>query len=271
VNGRKPNNSELRELAVKHVKEGFQDEIGDIPAWQPKQVQEIDNQIEELVSTIQENPEQEAVLQPILDGLQEDRAALIQKTEAALNEHPILKQQKEELLKTLGQESPKTTTLKSKKNVIERKISEENQPTDDKLVQLLSDNQEVPKQATKTKELPKEGKPVIQQEIPLERPENLPYVRGERKHYSTLANSDKAPNEFIDGIKNLDRKITHSLSDKEATDFANGLINRDVEEAFQFVKNAAVRDKRHNVVGARLIDEFNKSGQFERSVDIADI
>jgi hypothetical protein len=106
---------------------------------------------------------------------------------------------------------------------------------------------------------------------PVARPENIPYVAGERKHYSTLANSEKAPGEFIDGIKNLDRKITNSLSDKDAADFANGLVGRDIEEAFQFVKNAEIRDKRHNVVGFRLLDEFNKSKQFERSVDMADI
>lgn len=126
-------------------------------------------------------------------------------------------------------------------------------------------NAEVQVNRTMLQEVPNVSQPISKQ------PENIPYVKGEAKHYSTLANSEKAPNEFVDGIKNLDRKISNSLSDKDAVGFANGIIKRDIEEAFQFVKNADVRDKRHVTVGARLIDEFNKSRQFERAVDMADI
>jgi hypothetical protein len=77
--GRKPNNQELMQLAEQHVREGFQDELGSLPAWQPEEVQAIDDQINEIQSLIQQNPEQEAVLKPILDGLQEDRALALKK------------------------------------------------------------------------------------------------------------------------------------------------------------------------------------------------
>jgi hypothetical protein len=79
--GRKPNNQELMQLAEQHVREGFQDELGSLPAWQPEEVQAIDDQINEIQSLIQQNPEQEAVLKPILDGLQEDRALALKKNE----------------------------------------------------------------------------------------------------------------------------------------------------------------------------------------------
>jgi hypothetical protein len=79
--GRKPNEQELRQLAEQHVREGFQDELGSLPAWQPEEVQAIDDQINEIHSLIQQNPDQEAVFKPILDGLQEDRAAALKKTE----------------------------------------------------------------------------------------------------------------------------------------------------------------------------------------------
>jgi hypothetical protein len=79
--GRKPNEQELRQLAEQHVREGFQDELGSLPAWQPEEVQAIDDQINEIQSLIQQNPDQEAVFKPILDGLQEDRAAALKKSE----------------------------------------------------------------------------------------------------------------------------------------------------------------------------------------------
>lgn len=75
--GRKPTNTELKELAVKHVMEGFDDEVGHIPPWQPKKVQEIDREIENVAEMIRQSPEQEAILKPILDGLQEDRTAIL--------------------------------------------------------------------------------------------------------------------------------------------------------------------------------------------------
>jgi hypothetical protein len=78
-NGRKPSNAELRELAEQHVREGFEDEIGNIPAWSPKQVREIDEEIANVTEMIRQSPEQEEALNPILAALKEDR-------EAALNE-----------------------------------------------------------------------------------------------------------------------------------------------------------------------------------------
>jgi hypothetical protein len=72
-NGRKPNNAELKQLAEDHVRNGFQDEVGDIPAWSPQKVREIDQEISDLTEMIRQSPEQEGILTPILKGLEEDR------------------------------------------------------------------------------------------------------------------------------------------------------------------------------------------------------
>jgi hypothetical protein len=77
-NGRKPTNAELRELAEQHVREGFQDEVGDIPAWSPQNVREIDQEIADVVEMIRQSPEQEEALQPILAALKEDRELALQ-------------------------------------------------------------------------------------------------------------------------------------------------------------------------------------------------
>jgi hypothetical protein len=251
-NGRKPNNVELRELAKQHVREGFQDEVGNLPAWQPKKAQELDNEIEETLIMIQENPEQEEILKPILQGLEEDKASILNDLETAFTEIPALNKQ----LEGLGGTAPKTEPVKFKQQ-------EPAQPTQPQEVPV---NRNTPEPQAKP-----EQEPVNAPQETVARPENIPYVQGERKHYSTITNSEKVPDEFIDGIKNLDRRISNSISDQEAADFANQLIKRDAEEAFQFVKNADIRDKRHVTVGARLIDEFNKTKQFERAVDMADI
>lgn len=78
--GRKPNNAELREIAEQHVREGFQDEVGNIPAWSPQNVRELDREIAELTDMIRQAPEQEEILNPILKGLQEDRATALKES-----------------------------------------------------------------------------------------------------------------------------------------------------------------------------------------------
>lgn len=158
-------------------------------------------------------------------------------------------------------------------NDVQPRPKPEPQPTITKTVYKPPQQPNLVPEVNQLKVTESTAKAPVQQDIqqPLNRPENLPYVEGERKHYSTLVNSEKATPEFIDGVKSLDRKLTHTVSDQDAVDFANGLIGRDIEEAFQFVKNADLKDKRHTVVGARLIDEFNKSGQWERAVDMADV
>jgi hypothetical protein len=100
-NGRKPTNAELQELAEQHVREGFQDEVGTLPAWQPTKVQEIEDQLLEVRSMIDEMPEQEEALRPILQALEEELEGAKGEINQALNVQPSVTPQK------------KTTTLRA--------------------------------------------------------------------------------------------------------------------------------------------------------------
>ncbi len=86
ANNRKPNNTELRELASQQVKNGFSDEVGSIPAWKPKAVQEIDDQIDELNTLLAEAPDQTPAIKPILEALNEDRADILQRLKTPLKQ-----------------------------------------------------------------------------------------------------------------------------------------------------------------------------------------
>lgn len=77
ANNRRPNNAELKELARQHVKEGFEDELGSVPAWKPKAVQEIDDQITEYKTLIEQAPDQEEVFRPIIEALEADKADIL--------------------------------------------------------------------------------------------------------------------------------------------------------------------------------------------------
>ncbi|WP_394139541.1 LPD38 domain-containing protein [Cytobacillus oceanisediminis] len=88
--GKKPNNQELRELAEQHVREGFEDEVGSLPAWVPKEVQEIDEQIEDLAMLLRQDPSQEPAVRPIIQALEEDKRALLNQIDSARTEYDSL-------------------------------------------------------------------------------------------------------------------------------------------------------------------------------------
>lgn len=99
-NGKVPNNTELRQLAEQHVRDGFGDEFGEIPAWKPKEVEEIDNQIDELNGLLQSDPQQEPAIRPLIDALEQERNNIMTQFDEALyepitprNTEPQLKQQ----------------------------------------------------------------------------------------------------------------------------------------------------------------------------------
>jgi hypothetical protein len=56
--GRVPTNEDLRQLAREQVLNGFSDEVGELPAWRPSALENIENQINELNSYIQQIEEQ---------------------------------------------------------------------------------------------------------------------------------------------------------------------------------------------------------------------
>ncbi|MGQ0454917.1 hypothetical protein ACT4UM_25970, partial [Bacillus sp. SS-TM] len=68
ANGRKPNNTELRELAESHVRNGYQENGIDIPSWSPSSVKKIDEQIEQATALIKQNPSDQEALQPVINA-----------------------------------------------------------------------------------------------------------------------------------------------------------------------------------------------------------
>ncbi|MEK5065885.1 LPD38 domain-containing protein [Cytobacillus sp. FSL R5-0596] len=80
-NGRRPTNAELRELAEIQVREGFEDEVGSIAPWQPKEVQSIQDEIDDLARMIEIEPQQEQALRPILEALEQDKAEVMSRYE----------------------------------------------------------------------------------------------------------------------------------------------------------------------------------------------
>ncbi|MEH7481476.1 hypothetical protein V7157_10465 [Neobacillus drentensis] len=124
---------------------------------------------------------------------------------------------------------------------------------------------------------PPKNETMVQQEPPLktevtqsQRPENLPHVDGERQHFNTIANSDKISPELLERIQQADRTYT-PMTNKEQVDFANEYVSKDIEQAYQFVKNTDKLDPRHIAVGHRLIDEFQKAGNFDKALDVVEV
>ncbi|MED3039310.1 4'-phosphopantetheinyl transferase, partial [Bacillus tropicus] len=85
ANGRKPNNTELRELAESHVRNGYQENGVDIPSWSPSSVKKIDEQIEQATALIKQNPSDQEALQPVIDALKQEREIGLQKFYTELN------------------------------------------------------------------------------------------------------------------------------------------------------------------------------------------
>lgn len=105
--GRRPTNQELRELAEQHVREGFSDTVGELPPWQPQAVQEIDEQIDDVVRMLDENPEQEAALRPVLEALEQDRTELLRNYENINNAPSVASNEPSlERLRALSQPQP---------------------------------------------------------------------------------------------------------------------------------------------------------------------
>ena len=67
----------LKELAIKHVDEGFVDEFGNIPAWRPSQLDDLEQQIAQYTKIIANDPEQTPAILPLLEAAEADYTALL--------------------------------------------------------------------------------------------------------------------------------------------------------------------------------------------------
>lgn len=76
-NGRAPTDKDLRELAKKHVNEGFQSEVGLVPPWKPADIQEIDGELQNIKEAIPHVDEaSKSALNETANTLQKERDRL---------------------------------------------------------------------------------------------------------------------------------------------------------------------------------------------------
>lgn len=88
----------------------------------------------------------------------------------------------------------------------------------------------------------------------------------ERGFIETLKESPKTQQGLKEKLKGMYKPITN----KEMVEKANLRISEDIEKAVSYVTNARVMTAEHVTTGDRLIQEFQKQGNFERAVDIAE-
>ena len=74
---RPPSQKQLKELAVKHVDEGFIDSVGEIPAWRPAELDIKEMEIAQYTKAIAENPEQTPAILPLLQAAESDYTELL--------------------------------------------------------------------------------------------------------------------------------------------------------------------------------------------------
>jgi hypothetical protein len=96
-----------------------------------------------------------------------------------------------------------------------------------------------------------------------------PSKSNERSFYNTVQNPEKLSPELEQRLAEFDKSYT-PMSNEETVKFANKYVKKDMEKAYQFVKNAKKFDPRHVTVGHRLIDELQKAGQYDRALDVVE-
>ncbi|NNU85347.1 4'-phosphopantetheinyl transferase [Geobacillus sp. BMUD] len=109
VHKRPPTDKDLRELAEQHVREGFVDEFGEVPPWKPKAVQEIDDQIDALKMELTD--ETAPALQPIINALEEEKAAILRALDDTKAQYEATKKEYEAI-----QQAVKNPIVKKKEN-----------------------------------------------------------------------------------------------------------------------------------------------------------
>ncbi len=88
----------------------------------------------------------------------------------------------------------------------------------------------------------------------------------ERGFINTLKNSEKSSEPFLQRLKSMYTPITN----EETVSRANQRISESIDNASSFVTSADRATPEVVATGHRLIDEFQKKGQFDRAVDIAE-
>jgi hypothetical protein len=144
-------------------------------------------------------------------------------------------------------------------------------PPSQNLLPDVNANRPIPK-PTQQVEVPLNSNTVTPSAKPVEQPLNtsqVPKQSGERSFYSTVQNPEKLSPEMEQLLNDFDKSYK-PMSNEDTVKFANNYVKKDIEKAYQFVKNARKFDPRHVTVGHRLIDELQKAGQYDRALDVVE-
>ncbi|WHY76063.1 hypothetical protein QNH20_18295 [Neobacillus sp. WH10] len=106
-------------------------------------------------------------------------------------------------------------------------------------------------------------------ETPVRNLQPVPKQPNERSFYNTVGSSEKLSPEMEQLLNDFD-KTYKPMSNEQLVNYANKYVTKDMEKAYQFVKNARKFDPRHITVGHRLIDELQKAGQYDRALDVVE-
>jgi hypothetical protein len=207
-NGRKPNNQELRDLAEIHVREGFQDELGSLPPWQPKAVQEIDDQLDELTSMAMSDPTQEPALRPIIEALEQEKSDLLKSYEN-ITSSPVAATSEPSLARIANNEPP---LARAEEPSLSR-ISANNQPLragrDYEPIEANPNN--VPMTRLREGETPIDRTPM---EINNPKEIVIRQIDSTDKRPKTKFSFDKFMTQWVDDLRPLD-KATRDLGGKD--------------------------------------------------------
>lgn len=99
--------------------------------------------------------------------------------------------------------------------------------------------------------------------------EITPKAPDERGFINTLANSEKTAPNVLERLKNDLRSRYTKVSNEETVKLANERV-QNLEEAHRFVMNADRATPDSITTAHRLIDEYQKRGEFEKAVDVAE-
>lgn len=124
----------------------------------------------------------------------------------------------------------------------------------------------LPKRSAQTTPLASRVDDVIQSPVAAEPHTATASGEIERGFATTLRESEKTPQGFVDRLKSM----YTPQSNEETLSMANARINRDVEEATSFVMSGERFTAEKAATAQRLIDHYNGQGNYQRAVDIAE-
>lgn len=101
-------------------------------------------------------------------------------------------------------------------------------------------------------------------------PVTTPRIRGERGFMQTLEQSGKLTPETETGLRESAKRTYEPITNTATVQKANERIIKNIDAAESYVLNSKKATAEHIATGMRLIDEFQRSGNVEKAVTLAE-